>query len=312
MSGHINGVAAQIQRVEPSAIFVHCLAHCTNLCLQEVGKQVLCIREALDIVMELSQLIRYSPKRLSLFESLMAQVCPGAPSLKPLCPTLWTVRTKAINAVLTNYHLLQGTLEVIKEGKDEYALKAIGFLNNMDKFSTYYGLELSYLVFSATEQLSITLQGTDTSLQQAVQAAKLAITYMERQRSDGAYDSFYSHVLAKSKGLTDQPTLPRQRRLPRQIDSGSTAHQFDSLKSYFKKQYFEVLDVVTVELKHRFQQERGMPIAALLEKILLDAAKGSFSVYPNELQIYDNDVKIDYLISYHSAENASRSCTHLQ
>ena len=295
MSGHINGVAAQIQRVEPSAIFVHCLAHCTNLCLQEVGKQILCIREALDLVMELSQLIRYSPKRLSLFESLMAQVSPGAPSLKPLCPTRWTVRTRAINAVLTNYHLLQETLEVIKEGKDEYALKAIGYLNSMDKFSTYFGLELSYLVFSATEQLSITLQGTDTSLQQAVQAAKLAIAYMERQRSDAAYDSFYSHVLAKSESLTDQPALPRQRRLPKRINSGSTAHQFDNPKVYFKKHYFEVLDVITAELKRRFQQERGMPIAALLEKTLLDAAKGSFSAWPNELQIYHDDVNIDRL-----------------
>ena len=64
--------------------------------------------------------------------------------------------------------MLQETLEIIKEGKDEYALKAIGYLNSMDKFSTYFGLELSNLVFSATEQLSITLQGTDTSLQQAV------------------------------------------------------------------------------------------------------------------------------------------------
>lgn len=233
MSGHINGVAAQIQRVEPGAIFVHCLAHCTNLCLQEVGKQILCIREALDLVMELSQLIRYSPKRLSLFESLMAQVSQGAPLLKPLCPTRWTVRTRAINALL-NYHLLQETLEVIKEGKDEYALKAIGYLNSMDKFSTYFGLELFNVVFSATEQLSITLQGTDTSLQQAVQAAKLAIAYMERQRSDAAYDSFYSHMLAKSKSLTDQPALPRQRRLPKQINSGSTAHQFDNPKVYFK------------------------------------------------------------------------------
>ena len=119
MGGHINGVAAQIQRVEPSAIFVHCLAHCTNMCLQEVGKQILCVRVALDLVMELSQLIRYSPKRLSLFESLMAQVSPGAPSLKPLCPTRWTVRTKAINAVLINYRLLQETLEIIKNGKDQ-------------------------------------------------------------------------------------------------------------------------------------------------------------------------------------------------
>ena len=91
----------------------------------------------------------------------------------------------------------------------------------MDKFRTYFGLELSSLVFSATEQLSITLQGKDTSLQQAVQAAKLAIAYMERQRSDAAYDSFYSHVLAKLERLTDQPTLPRQRRLPKWINSSS-------------------------------------------------------------------------------------------
>ena len=108
---------------------------------------------------------------------------------------------------------------------------------------------------------------------------------MERQRSDAAYDSFYSHVLAKSERLTDQPTLP--------------ADQFDNPKVYFKKQYYEVLDVITAELKHRLQQESGsgMPIAALLEKILLDAAKGSFSVYPNELQLYHNDVNIDRLIA---------------
>ena len=92
------------------------------------------------------------------------------------------MRTKAINVVLTNYHLLQETLEIIKEGKDEYALKAIGYLNSMDKFSTYFGLELSDLVFSATdhEKLSITLQRTDTSLEQAVQAVTVAVAYLKR------------------------------------------------------------------------------------------------------------------------------------
>ena len=127
-------------------------------------------------------------------------------------------------------------------------------------------------------------------MKQAVQAAKLAIAYMERQRSEATYDLFYSHVLDKSNNLTDQPTLPRQRRLPKRIDSGSTAYQFDNPKLYFKRQYFEVLDVITAELKHRFQQDRDMPIAALLEKTLLDAAKGSFSVYPSELELYCNDV----------------------
>ena len=50
--------------------------------------------------MGLGQLIRFSPKRSSLFETLQQQFSPGAPSLKTLCPTRWTVRTGANEAVL--------------------------------------------------------------------------------------------------------------------------------------------------------------------------------------------------------------------
>ena len=62
MSGHLHGVAAQIQENVPSALYVHCLAHCTNLCLQTVGRQCVPIRDALDLVMGVGDLIRYSPK----------------------------------------------------------------------------------------------------------------------------------------------------------------------------------------------------------------------------------------------------------
>lgn len=72
--------------------------------------------------MGLSQLIRFSPKRLNLFETLQSQVSLSAPTLKPLCPTRWTVRTVAIDAVLKNYLLLQDALELIQQGTDEYAM----------------------------------------------------------------------------------------------------------------------------------------------------------------------------------------------
>ena len=85
MSGHVRGVAAQIQHEEPVAIFVHCLAHSTNLCLKTLGRQSICVHEALDLVTGLSQLIRFSPKRS--FNTLQAQMSPGAPTLKPLSPT---------------------------------------------------------------------------------------------------------------------------------------------------------------------------------------------------------------------------------
>ena len=84
---------------------------------------------------------------------------------------------------MANYQLLLDALEVIQQGRDEYAMKAHGFLNSMLKFS---GLKVSHLIFSATEQLSISLQGKDTTIQDA---SKLAVSFLERQRCDNAYVS---------------------------------------------------------------------------------------------------------------------------
>lgn len=75
--------------------------------------------------MELSQLIRFSPKRSSLFAALQAQVSSSAPTMKPLCPTRWTVRTKAIEAVLANYQLLLDALEVIEVMNDVTSSKTM-------------------------------------------------------------------------------------------------------------------------------------------------------------------------------------------
>ena len=63
MMGHLTGVTRQIQNKCPAALKIHCLAHRLNLCLQDAAKICKPIR-ALDNVMELTQLTRYSPKLL--------------------------------------------------------------------------------------------------------------------------------------------------------------------------------------------------------------------------------------------------------
>lgn len=62
MMGHLRKVATTLQNEQLSAIQVHCLAHCLNLCLQDVARKCQPIRIALDVTMELSKLILYSPK----------------------------------------------------------------------------------------------------------------------------------------------------------------------------------------------------------------------------------------------------------
>ena len=45
MSGHLNGVAATIEKDVPAALYLHC-AHCTNLCLQSVCRKCASIRDS--------------------------------------------------------------------------------------------------------------------------------------------------------------------------------------------------------------------------------------------------------------------------
>ena len=92
--------------------------------------------------------------------------------IKPLCPIRWVVRTGAIDSVLQNYSAICECLEQISdESYGEVVAKALGLKALMIKFATFFGLKLGHLVFSATEQLSSTLQTHDINAQQAISAA---------------------------------------------------------------------------------------------------------------------------------------------
>ncbi len=70
-----------------------------------------------------------------------------------------------------------------------YGLKAAGLLSALEKLSTLFGLKLGYLIFGASETLS--LQGKDTTLQEAISAVNLAKAFYRRQRTDEAFCHFY-------------------------------------------------------------------------------------------------------------------------
>ena len=174
---------------------------------------------------ELASLIRASPKRLALFTRLKDELAPSAPGLKPLCPTRWTVRTQAFDAILKNYTVICKALdEISTQSNTEASWKASGLLASMEKFATFFGLKLAFLVFSATEQLSRTLQSADINAQEATRAASQAVQFLERQRSDASFMLFYHSTTEAAKDLTDAPTLPRQRQVPRRLDDGAPSH----------------------------------------------------------------------------------------
>ena len=148
------------------------------------------------------------------------------------------------NSQLQHY-ICEALGEINATTHDDYGRKAGGYLALMEKFSTFFGLKLGFLILSGTEQLSLSLQGKDTTVQESVNAAELAVKYLERLWQDSSFEQFYSQTVEASRDITSPPVLPRFRRPPRKPgDVGAYNHEFNSPQAYYRRQYFEALGLL--------------------------------------------------------------------
>lgn len=100
---------------EPRAIYTHCYGYALNLAAADTIKQNKLLHDALDITNEISKLLKYSPRRDSLFETLKQQLAPDVPGFRMLCPTRWIVKASSLESVLDNYKVFQALWEEARE-----------------------------------------------------------------------------------------------------------------------------------------------------------------------------------------------------
>ena len=273
MQGCRSGLATRILSDNPAALPVHCYAHSLNLCLQDVDRSIICIRDALELVREVGKLIKLSPKRLHLFSTRLSESDDYTVSLKSLCTTRWTARTGAIDAILKDYKVLTDTLEEIYETtKDDYGLKANGFLQSLEKCDTIFGLMLSYDLFSATEQVLLSLQKKNIGIRDAITVIDAAKSHIKRKRSECKFNQFYDKVVSFAKNHEiEEPVLPRRRKRPKRYDDGTDPHAFVDVKSYYRKIYFEACDLLFNDLENHFEARHISPMISM-EQLLIKAA----------------------------------------
>ena len=235
------------------------------------------MRNTLDTIQELSNLIKFSPKRKALFGRIRYNFDVGGVTLRPLCPTRWTVKAKSFESVIHNYKALQETLYSITTESDgvsnfEVTSKAGGIYSKMETFDLFFGLMVGDRFFHLTDSLSVALQGENVTATEAKRAAAATCKTIQRFRSDEEFSMFWERTVATAKDLQlSDPSIPRQRRPPRRIDSGSTPSTFNSPKEYYQKVYFEVADTINEEMKRRFEQ-KNYELYSKAEELLLSAA----------------------------------------
>ena len=90
-------------------------------------------------------------------------------------------------------------------------------------------------------------------------------------------DLFYNQIVEQSSDLTEEPKLPRYRKIPRRFDEGENPHRYLEPKDRYRHIYFQAIELVAGEVERRFDQP-DLRVIKDLEKLLLSAANGELHV----------------------------------
>ena len=148
MKGHKKGVATQIFQEEGRALYTHCYGHSLNLAIADTVREIKLLQDTLDLTSEILKLLKYSPKRDTMFVKLKEELSAGTPSFRTLCPTRCTVRAISLKSVLDNYiPLMELWEDYIEEKLDsETKSRIIGVKSQMGTFEYYFGQHLGFLI----------------------------------------------------------------------------------------------------------------------------------------------------------------------
>jgi hypothetical protein len=161
--------------------------------------------------------------------------------------------------------------------------KISGLLKAAKCATTYFGLLACDAIFRPCEAVARQLQGVGVTALGATECATVLISRIEQLRSDDKVQCLVQqtncvvdHVNLKMPGLSrTHKTTARYRQTDRAEDfvEETTEHMW-------RRSYYEALDLVTGELKRRFDQS-GLAVAAQRERLLIRAAQTTLSDEPD-------------------------------
>jgi hypothetical protein len=278
MSGRLNGVQAQLKRMQPKSVFVHCVNHSLDLALQETASDVPMIRDSLTLVKDCANVFRESAKRKQKLKQLAADIAVAdgqneSVTLLALCPTRWCVRYRAITKLLKFWKVVLSALDelVLETGRGDVKCKMEGLRKQMTKMKGYFGVVVCQALFGPCEELATSLQAANTTATGAVRASNVLLVHLRKLRNEDEFNYLYgqAEIDAAELGLkVPQATdlaARRQVKPPGRYEmqnNTSEPHVF-SEKAKLRSEYYTALDLLIAEVQRRFDQPSLAHMSAL-------------------------------------------------
>ncbi|KAF3835667.1 hypothetical protein F7725_028225, partial [Dissostichus mawsoni] len=230
------------------------------------------VRDSMGLVHELEGFFNQSGKFKLIFQNI-AKSEHGSTftSLKPLCPTRWTVRTPAIRSVLKQYEsVLMALEEMASCSSSETSAKANGLHGTFLKGNTVLGLLMAEDLMGDLECLNTSLQLRKQTVSGMLEAVVDHVkTSMQHKRTEEHFDVLFSKATAVATKLDLQPIqMPHVCKPTKRYTGQAAAHIHPDAQSLYRVQFYNALDTVNTQFIERFEQA-GFHKLQQLENVLL-------------------------------------------
>ncbi len=125
-----------------------------------------------------------------------------------------------------------------------------------------------------SDNLNKALESPNIIAAEGQRLACMTIATLTKCKSDEVYDLFWKKVEHSCQSLDiEEPTLPRRRKLPKNIEEDSEGIVFRNPKDYYLKSYFEAIDYIISSIQEKFDQP-GYRMHTIIGSLIIAIVKG--------------------------------------
>ena len=132
--------------------------------------------------------------------------------------------------------------------------ESLGSRHRCSHSTFVFGVSLGSVILRHSDNLSKSLKHEHISAAEGQEVVKLTHDVLQSLRQPEQFKLFYQRVLRSQENLgISPPTLPRKRRAPSHLETGSAEGHFHaSLEDHYRQIYYEALDLVITSINARF------------------------------------------------------------
>lgn len=293
MSGIYAGVQKRIKDIERTAEFIHCAVHNTGLVINDA---VCGVKEVSTFFTVLQDLFNFFGVSLNRWELLASFTSESNKTIKKLNPTRWAGRARSLTAVTIRYKDILMALTKIsltfKNRKDRD--EANRLLKSMANFDFVFLCTILSKIFTLIDTISKLLQYKELDLITARNNLQNVLHRINHFRQSYIEIKLEAIEIASKWGIDPYFKNVRHRKIKKFHDELSEDYRLTNSEENFKiNTYYRVLDIISTQIKHRFQSMNHIidkfdflqpqNIIAKAEAEIKNCAKLLRNHYPNDL-----------------------------